>query len=138
MTFENVTLSLPSDLLGSLQRMALDRAEPVDDLLRGMLDREVMRRCSLRASMDAGEIKVARYQTLLAPEMQRATNWTDLQLRLALYGVELHSGSGGLVLHDLITGEPLCSSAALGFGDQELMRRFGGPLPDGLCTASAA
>ena len=34
----------------------------------------------------------------------------------------------GADVHDLITREPLCSSAALGFGGPELVQRFGGPM----------
>jgi len=138
MTVQNVTLSLPSGLVGTLRMMALERDAALDDLVRGMLDREAMRLRSARAAVEAHEHRVSRLRHLLAPDMQRATDWADLQSRLALYGVELRGAGGGLMLHDHITGEGLCSSVALGFGYPELMRRFGGPMPEELCAVPAA
>ncbi len=132
MTQDTITLSLPSDLVGTLHMLALEREESFDDLARGMLDREVTRMRSLRASVEARDYRVARLRQLLAPDMMRARSWSDLQSRLALYGVELIDVSGGLMLHDLITGDRLCTSAALGFGAHELAQRFGG----GLAAAS--
>lgn len=138
MIFHDLTLPLPSDLVATLHGLALDRDEALEDLVRGMLDREVTRLKSARASVRARERRLARLQFLLAPDMVRATGWTDLQARLALYGVALRRAGGELMLHDHITGERLCSSAALGFGYPGLMRRLGGPLPDALCAAPAA
>ena len=138
MTNHDVILPLPADLAATLHAMAQERGEAFEDLVRGMLDREVTRLKSTRASVQARESRVARLQHLLAPDMLRATGWADLQSRLALHGVELRRGRGSLILHDHITGEPLCSSEALGFGYPGLMRRLGGPLPDELCAVSAA
>ena len=138
MTKHAITLPLPADLIATLQGMALDRGEDFAVLVRGMLDREVMRLKSAHASVRARERRVARLQHLLAPDMLRATGWADLQSRLTLYGVELRRGRGALMLHDHITGERLCSSEALGFGYPGLMRRLGGPLPDELCAVPAA
>jgi hypothetical protein len=138
MTHHDVSLPLPSDLVATLHGLALDRDECFEDLVRGMLDREVMRLRSARASVRAREQQVARLQHLLAPDMLRAIGWADLQSRLALYGVELRPGAGALMLHDHITGERLCSSDALGFAYPALMRRLGGPLPDELCAVPAA
>lgn len=132
MTYETMTLSLPTDLVGRLQVMAVDRDETVDQLVRAMLDREAMRLRTSSATREARAQRVARLRQLLTPDIQRATGWAALQARLALYGVELRDGAGGLMLHDLITGEALCPSAALGFGGIELAARFGGPLADGV------
>lgn len=128
MTYETMTLSLPSDLVGLLHMLAVDRDETLDHLVRGMLDREAMRLKSNRATQQARERQIARLRELLTPDMLRATGWAELQTRLALYGVELRDDSSGLMLHDGITGEQLCPCAALGFGCLELARRFGGPL----------
>jgi hypothetical protein len=130
MTYENVTLSLPSGLVGTLHAMALERDAALDDLVRGMLDREAMRLRSARTSVEARDLRVARMRNLLAPDMTRATGWADLQARLALYGLALKSSARELILHDLITEEPMCTSAALGFGGAELAGRFGGALAD--------
>ena len=138
MSHQSISLPLPSDLVATLQVMALERDEPFENLLRGMLDREVTRLQSARASARARDQRLARLQHLLAPDMLRATGWADLQAGLALYGVALRPGGGGLALHDHITGERLCSCEALGFGVPDLMRRFGGPFPDELCAVSAA
>ena len=138
MTYENVTLSLPSGLVGTLHAMALERDAALDDLVRGMLDREAMRLRSARAAVDARENRVSRLRHLLAPDMLRASDWADLQSRLALYGVELRDEGGGLMLHDLITRERLCASADLGFGSGDLTRRFGEALPEGPRVVSAA
>lgn len=128
MTYEDVTLSLPTDLVGRLHMMARDRDESVDALVRGMLDREATRLRTSRATMEARENRAARLRQLLAPDIGRANGWDDLQSRLALYGVQLKDAAGGLMLHDLITREPLCSSAALGFASPDLVQRFGGPM----------
>jgi len=125
---QDVSLPLPSDLVATLHAMALERGEPFEDLVRGMLDREVTRLRSARTSAIAEQARVARLQRLLAPEMARATGWADLQARLALYGVALKPARKGVMLHDHITGERLCSSAALGFGARELAARFGGEM----------
>lgn len=135
MTHETVQLSLPCELAGSLSEMALERNEAVGDLVRGMLEREVARLRSARASAEAREARVSRLRHLLAPEMRRATGWTDLQARLALFGVAFRIDSRGSVLHDLITGEPLCASSELGFGGPDLVRRFGDPLAQDACAA---
>ena len=138
MTNHDVILPLPADLAATLYAMALERGEAFEDLVRGMLDREVMRLKSARASVLAREGRMARLQHLLAPDMLRATGWADLQSRLALYGVELRQHGGALMLHDHITGERLCSSEALGFEYPRLMHRLGGPLPNELCAVPAA
>lgn len=138
MTIDDLTLPLPSDLVATLRALARERGEAFEDLVRGMLDREVMRLRSARASVLAEERRVHRLTHLLAPDLMRATGWADLQARLALYGVELRAGRAGLMLHDHITGEGLCSVEALGVGPAALMRRFGGPLPEELCAVPAA
>ncbi len=138
MVIQNISLPLPSDLVAILQTMALERDEAFEDLVRGMLDREVTRLRSTRASLRAQESRIARLRLLLAPDMRRARSWGDLQSALALYSVELRPGQRALTLHDRITGEPLCPSDALGFTYPELMRRFGGPLTDEPRTATAA
>lgn len=129
MTRETVTLSLPPDLVAALRTLAQDRHEALDDLARGMFEREVSRLRAARTATDARDIRLTRLRNLLGPDLARATGWDDLRARLALYGVEIHMGGGGPMLHDLITGEPLCASAALGFGGPALARRFGGPMP---------
>ncbi|MCB1359115.1 MAG: hypothetical protein KDK53_22315, partial [Maritimibacter sp.] len=123
-----MTLSLPTELVGLLHMVAEDRDETVDRLVRGILDREAMRLKRDHDTREAREHRIARLRLLLAPDMRRATGWAELQARLALYGVELRDGAAGLMLHDLITGEALCPSAALGFGARDLAARFGGPL----------
>ena len=128
MTYETMTLSLPTELVGLLHMVAEDRDETVDRLVRGILDREAMRLKRDHDTREAREHRIARLRLLLAPDMRRATGWAELQARLALYGVELRDGAAGLMLHDLITGEALCPSAALGFGARDLAARFGGPL----------
>ena len=138
MTYETMTLSLPTELVGLLQLMAVDRDAPVDRLVRGMLDREAARLKRDHDTREAREHRIARLRLLLTPDMRRATGWAELQARLALYGVELRDGAAGLALHDLITGEPLCPSAALGFGARDLAARFGGSLPDRLDATRAA
>lgn len=130
MTFETMTLSLPTDLVGMLRRMALDGDETVDHLVRGMLDREATRLRSRRATLEARAHRVARLRHLLAPEMARATGWAELLARLALYGVDLRQTDGALMLHDRITGEALCDAAALGFSARDLDARFGGALAE--------
>lgn len=132
----DISLPLPSDLVATLHAMALERDEGFEDLVRGMLDREISRMRSARASAIAEHARVARLQRLLAPEMARATGWTDMQARLALYGVALRPSRKGVMLHDHITGERLCSSAALGFGARELAARFGGELPEAQQTVA--
>lgn len=126
---DTLTLTLPCDLVTTLEALAQERGESLDHLARRMLDREVMRMRSARASSEARKVRLARLRNLLAPDMERATGWNDLQSRLALYGVELRSTGGGVMLHDLITGEGLCPSAALGFDGRDLARRFGTALP---------
>ena len=138
MTYETMTLSLPTELVGLLQLMAVDRDEPVDRLVRSMLDREAARLKHDHDTREAREHRIARLRLLLTPDMRRATGWAELQARLALYGVELRDGAAGLTLHDLITGEALCPSAALGFGARDLAARFGGSLPDRLDATRAA
>lgn len=128
MTRHDISLPLPADLVSTLNAMAAERGEAFEDLVRGMLDREVTRLRSSRASAIAEHARVARLQRLLAPELARATGWDDMARRLALYGVALKPARGGVMLHDHITGERLCSSAALGFGARELAARFGGDL----------
>lgn len=138
MTSETVTLSLPPDLARTLHTLAQERGESVDDLARGMLGREETRLRSARATVDAREHRVARLRQLLTPDMQRARSWADLRSWLALYGVALRGAGGGLMLHDLITGELLCPSAALGFGYRDLMRRLGESPPDEISALPAA
>lgn len=138
MTYENVALSLPSGLVGTLQMMAIERDELLNDLVRGMLDREAMRLRSARAIVQARENRLSRLRHLLAPDMLRATDWADLQSRLALYGVVLRDDGGRLTLHDLITRERMCTSTDLGFSYPDFTCRFGRSLPEGPCVVSAA
>ena len=138
MTCQDLTLRLPADLVGILRTMARERDEDFEDLVRGMLDREVTRLRSARASLRAQERRVARLRHLLAPDMLRATGWADLQAGLALYGVALRPGRGALMLHDRITGERLCTCEALGFGYPALMQRLGGPMPEEIGPGQAA
>lgn len=128
MITHNLTLPLPAHLIAALRRLADDREINFDRLVRGMLEREVMRFRSAQASQRAEHDRVARLYGLLKPVMEAARGWGELQARLALFGFALQPDGPGIALHDRSTGEWLCRGADLGLAYPLLMRRFGGPL----------
>lgn len=123
------TMTLPPHLISALQRLAQDRNVSFDRLVRGMLDREVMRLRSAEASRRRQANRLARLQNLLSPVIESARDWHDLLAQLALIGFELRPEGRAIALHDRATGEWLCRGADLGIAYPLLMRRFGGPLP---------
>lgn len=128
MNMQNHPFTLPSDLIAALHRLARERDEEFDHLVRGMLDREVMRLRSAQASLQMRNDRLARLTGLLGPVIDAATGWRDLQARLALFGYELRLSHHTLALYDRATGEWLCRGADLGIAYPLLVRRFGGPL----------
>jgi hypothetical protein len=130
MNTQDMTLPLPSDLIATLRRLASDRDEPFERLVRSMLDREVMRLRSAQASQRMRAERLARFHLLLAPVIEAARGWGDLQSRLALFGFELRPEGHAIALFDRATGEWLCRGADLGIAYPLLTRRFAGPLPD--------
>ena len=128
MNTQDLTLPLPSDLVAALRQLARDREEGFDHLVRGMLDREIMRLCSAQASRKMRNDRLARLSGLLGPVIADATGWRDLQARFALFGFELRLSHHALALYDRATDEWLCRGADLGIAYPLLVRRFGGPL----------
>lgn len=122
-------LSLPPHLVATLHQLAQDRDVSFDHLVRGMLDREVMRLRSADASQRMRVQRLARLQQLLAPVFDAARTWEDLQARLALIGFELRPDRHAITLHDRATGEWICRGTDLGIAYPLLVRRFGTTLP---------
>ena len=129
MMMHDMTLPLPAHLLSALRQLARDRDESFDRLVRGMLDREMMRLRTAQASQRVRADRLARLRELLAPVIDAAQGWRDLQARLALFGFELRPEGHTIALHDRATGEWLCRGADLGIAYPLLVRRLGGPLP---------
>lgn len=125
----NQTMTLPPHLFAELDKLARDRNVSFDRLVRGMLDREVMRLRSVEASQRIRANRLARLHNLLSPVIESARDWSDLLAQFALIGYELCPEGHGIALHDRATGERLCRGADLGIAYPLLMRRFGGPLP---------
>lgn len=123
------TMTLPPHLVSALHRLAGERGVGLDHLVRGMLDREVMRLRSAEASRRMRADRLARLRHLLTPVIKAARGWGDLQARLALIGYELRPDGHAIALHDRATGEWTCRGVDLGVAYPLLMRRFGGPLP---------
>ncbi|OIP84832.1 MAG: hypothetical protein AUK37_05240 [Rhodobacterales bacterium CG2_30_65_12] len=128
MNTQTITLPLPTPLLAALRSLADDREDTLDRLVRGRLDREVMRLRSAQAGQRLRAERIARLRSLLAPVIAAAAGWADLQARLALFGFELRPAGGGLTLHDA-GGARLCKSSELWFACSRLVRNFGAPMP---------
>lgn len=130
MNTQDITLPLPTHLIAVLRGLAGDRGVTLDRLMRAMLDREVMRLRSAQASQRMRTERFTRLRALLAPVIDSALGWGDLQARLALFGFELRPVGQTIALFDRETRERLCRGADLGIAYPLLMRRFGGPLPE--------
>lgn len=138
MNTQTITLPLPTPLLAALRSLAGDRQDTLDRLVRGMLDREVMRLRSAQAGQRLRAERISRLRSLLAPVIAAAAGWADLQARLALFGFELRPDGQTIALHDRATGEWQCRGSDLGLAYPLLARRFGGPLAEIIANANTA
>jgi len=136
MMMHDMTLTLPAHLTDALRRLARERGDEFDALVRGMLDREVMRLRSAQASQRMRRERLARLHGLLTPVIEAARDWSFLQAHLALFGYELRPEGASIALYDRATGEWLCRGADLGIAYPLLVRRFGGPLAPPSITAN--
>lgn len=129
MHIQTVTLKLPTNLLNRASDVAQEQDVTIGHLVRQLLSKEVDRRLNPRTPNRADEGLVAALQALLATQMARAENWTDLSLRLADEGYDLRPCGGGLTLHRRPCGTRLCKSSELGFPYRALVKRFRAGMP---------
>lgn len=79
--------------------------------------------------MPAGNIDPIRHK-LFCGHITAARSWPDLINRLACEGIELRLLGTALGLHNAATGRHLCNSGDVGAVYDDLVRRFGGRLPN--------
>ncbi|KIN74679.1 hypothetical protein [Sulfitobacter guttiformis] len=78
--------------------------------------------------MPAGRIDPTR-RAMIATHIESARSWPDLINRLACSGLELRAVGQALAVHVVSTGRHLCNSGAVGAEYEQLIERFGKPLP---------
>ncbi len=129
MDMESVTLKLPRELLSGAQRVATARDVTIGHMVRQLLKREVERQ------MQAGPVGcvdgrlLTALQALLARDFAKASDWTDLIERLRMHGYDLRADGGGLMLFKSSCSTRVCKASEIGFADEALVARFGGPMP---------
>jgi hypothetical protein len=129
MELESVTLKLPRDLLSGAQRVATARDVTIGHMVRQLLKREVDRQL-LKGRQGGTDARLLdTLLALLSRDMAEARDWDDLAERLRPHGYELRLTGGGVVLYKSSCGTRVCKGSELGFGYDDLVKRFGGPMP---------
>ncbi len=128
MDMESVTLKLPRELLSGAQRVATARDVTIGHMVRQLLKREVERQMQAGAVGCVDGRLLTALQALLARDFEKASDWTDLTERLRMHGYELRAAEGGLVLFKSSCGTLVCRASEIGFADDTLSERFGGPM----------
>lgn len=126
---ESLTIRLAPRDLAALHDLAAAQDRSIDQIIRGLIAREIKRADNVKSRQGADVRRVARLRRLLAPTMAEAAGWRDLQDRLRAAGFELRPAGGGLALHRLTTGDRLCKSSEIGFAYSRFVKRFGAPMP---------
>lgn len=119
-------LGLPPELADALEHLAGRNTQAIGDILRDALRHDLRRRT--RARTDRIALSLAPLRARLADDLEQATDWHDLQARLAGHGYRLVRHGGGLSVEDQ-DGHHVCNGADLGCSHAQLIRRFGRPIP---------
>ncbi|QUJ76442.1 hypothetical protein KDD17_16410 [Sulfitobacter albidus] len=129
MELESVMLKLPRELLSGAQRVATAQDVTIGHLVRVLLKREVDRQLNT-PKVPPDPRLIAALQALLATDMAAARDWEDLAVRLRPHGYALRLAAGELIVRKLSCGTRVCKASDLGMEYGDLVRRFGGPMPE--------
>ncbi|ABD53029.1 hypothetical protein [Jannaschia sp. CCS1] len=129
-----LVLDLPPETLAALRLSARAAGVSPSQHAIGLLSKTLIShaaRTPCRAEERPHDLEylLAPLRALLAADLSRATDWADLQDRLAKHGYTFRERGGGLALFSTTTAARICKASDLGWTYADLIRRFDAPFP---------
>ncbi|MEX3017385.1 hypothetical protein [Gymnodinialimonas hymeniacidonis] len=130
-----IAIDLPPNALAALRSRA--RAEQMSPatlahkiLVQALAPQIRAARTPERAEEERNQPLLRRLRALLADDLADASDWDDLQDRLAMHGYTLRERDGGIALYCTTTAARICQASDLSSSYADLIDKFGAAFPN--------
>ncbi|MEM8537533.1 MAG: hypothetical protein AAGF56_06700 [Pseudomonadota bacterium] len=130
-----IVINLSPELHDAVHHLAGRDGQAISRIFQIALRNDLRRRLQARNQRISELLRPHR--SAVADDFGQATDWSDLQHRLAKKGYTLIKKGGGLSLSRAAGGQ-ICNTADLGYSHAQLTRRFSRPFPPILMKVPAS